>query len=481
MRSQTWIAAVVVWMCGLTLPGTASIALGQVAGGATGTTTGGQAGTTTGAQAGGTAAAQVGGIAVDPEGVVRAVFVRDATGKLAIKRREEAASKNLPSDLNTYSKLRKVSLVRLEKACLKFADEQKNVSPDMQYLAGLQRIDYVFVFPETQDLVLAGPAEGFATDPTGRAVGITTGRPPLRLDDLIVALRALERGGMLGCSIDVRPDNMNQLRRYLAANSYPAASDVAKARFGDMARVLGMQDVRIMGIPSESHFASVLVEADYRMKRISMGLESSGIRGLPSHLSMIAPGQNTIQRWWFTPLYDTCIRSDDGLAYQLAGQRAQLLAEEELPTASGNLTKAATTRVSTKRFAQRFTDKFTELADKSPAFAELQNLIDLSIVAALFKKDRLPDKVSWSRSLFLDEARAKFVKYNVPRQVPSAANFRDAGKVIVGLVGGGVTIQPLETAGSLEFKQDEGEAVAGARKKSEQIRETDPEHPWWWD
>ncbi len=69
----------------------------------------------------------------------------------------------------------------------------------MQYLAGLQRIDYVFVFPEAHDIVIAGPAEGFAEDGAGRTVGLTTGRPPLRLDDLMVALRAVKRGDDVGC------------------------------------------------------------------------------------------------------------------------------------------------------------------------------------------------------------------------------------------------------------------------------------------
>ena len=66
---------------------------------------------------------------------------------------------------------------------------------DQKSIEDLQRIDYVFVFPESKDLVIAGPAEGFAADSTGRVVGVTTGRPPLRLDDLMVALRALERAG----------------------------------------------------------------------------------------------------------------------------------------------------------------------------------------------------------------------------------------------------------------------------------------------
>ena len=45
-----------------------------------------------------------------------------------------------------------------------------------------------------------------------------------------------------------------------------------------MAEILGMQDVRTFGVPAESHFAQVLVEADYLMKRIAVGLSTGRVR-----------------------------------------------------------------------------------------------------------------------------------------------------------------------------------------------------------
>ena len=47
----------------------------------------------------------------------------------------------------------------------------------MQYLAGLQHLKYVFFYPDTRDIVIAGPAEGFFTDPSGRVRGMTSGTP----------------------------------------------------------------------------------------------------------------------------------------------------------------------------------------------------------------------------------------------------------------------------------------------------------------
>ena len=42
------------------------------------------------------------------------------------------------------------------------ASQANQPLPDeVKYLAGLQRVQYVFVDPETKDVILAGPAEGW--------------------------------------------------------------------------------------------------------------------------------------------------------------------------------------------------------------------------------------------------------------------------------------------------------------------------------
>src|SRR5690606_15728844 len=75
---------------------------------------------------------------------------------------------------------------------------------EVKYLAGLQRAQYVFIYPERNDIVIAGPAEGWKLDHLGNVVGLTTNRPVLLLDDLIVALRSgsTSRTEPITCSID---------------------------------------------------------------------------------------------------------------------------------------------------------------------------------------------------------------------------------------------------------------------------------------
>ena len=98
-----------------------------------------------------------------------------------------------------------VSLRGLEAALDEVLKAGTGAVPDeVRFLAGIQRIEYVFVYPEDNDVVLAGPGEGWKVDEKANVVGVTTGRPVLRLDDLLVALRTVEQSrlGGITCSID---------------------------------------------------------------------------------------------------------------------------------------------------------------------------------------------------------------------------------------------------------------------------------------
>jgi hypothetical protein len=456
--------------------------LGGGVGGAGGGVGGGGGGVGGGLGGGGAAGGGAAGIVVDAQGVVRQVFLKDTTGRLDRKRREELAAKSLPRDVNVYSSLRKVSLSRLEAACEAYAQDQKHVPTDMQFLAGLQRIDYVFVDPEEHELVIAGPAEGYLIDAAGRAIGNTTGRPPLRLDDLLVALRSLNRqSGAIGCSIDPTDENLARLKIYLAQDSGAIAPAQAKAKFARLGEVLGMQNVRVFGVPADSHFAEVLVEADIHMKRLSIGVDRTPLKGFKSHLALVGRGENTMQRWWFTPLYDAFTKSDDGLAFQFRGQRVQLLSQEELVSDSGKRSDAPFAHVSTQKYSKQFTERFPDLAAVTPAFAELQNLFDLAVLAALMQKERLPERIGWRMTLFLDAERAALVKQNVPRQVESVSSYKTIGQSLyVAQVGGGVTIDPFRMLRETEFRDDSGSKLSAMRVDAI-ARETNADHPWWWD
>ncbi|MEK6261158.1 MAG: DUF1598 domain-containing protein [Planctomycetota bacterium] len=420
-----------------------------------------------------------GGIKIDAQGVVSLAIANEASGTLDKKRREAAAKKSLSTDITKSSSQRLVSLVRLEQQIDECLKDGKPIPDEVFFLAGLQRIDHIFVFPDDKDLVIAGPAEGFAPDAVGRMIGVDSGRPTLRLDDLVVALRTLIKSQVVGCSIDPVPERLANLQKFVQAGR-PTSVAAGEARLQQMDDILGLQDVRVDGVPTDSHFGLSLVEADYRMKRISLGLENPGVKGLKSHLAMLGANGNTLQRWWFVPLYDAIHRSEDGLAFQFEGQRVQLLSQEEMSDAQGNRAAASTTRLSTQAYAKQFTDKYPELAEKSPVFAELQNLIDLSVFAALVQQERLAEKAGWKMTTLLDEQRFGLPTFNAPKKVASLVNYKRAGSMIVGLVGGGVVIRPQQVLNKAASSSSSGQRLDSIRTEAASAKRNDT-HPWWWD
>lgn len=423
---------------------------------------------------------QAGGIFIDAEGVVRAPATQQVSARLLKERRDAFAAGAYGGDLLTYSERRCISLVGLEAQCAR----QKNgdaLGADVKYLAGLQRIDYLFIDPDSHDVVIAGPAEGFAPDVQGRMRGLTTGRPPLHLEDLVVALNAAFAGtGAIGCSIDPDPTRLASMGEFIRNNSSVTTPAGAAKRYQRMAEILGLQNVSLFGVPEDSHFAHVLVEADFRMKRISLGVEPSGVRGLRSHLALLQPNGNSIQRWWFIPFYDAIYASEDGTAYHLVGQRAQLLAQEELSSLSGERSNAAFTRATTEQFARMFTERFPDLAEHSPVFAQLQNLFDLAVIAALLRREDIPSNVGWPMQTFLDDARGLVGSYAVPRQVESESTFRKGGRgVVLGLVGG-VTIEPDHLLRKFETQADPALRLSGLKHEALSVP-APADHPWWWD
>jgi hypothetical protein len=423
----------------------------------------------------------VSGISIDANGVVRPEFTRGKAPGLIKQQMQAFATSHLPDDMQAFSPQRKVSLVKLEQNYAARADAGEETPADMLHLAGLQRIDYVFVDPQGKDVVLAGPAEGFAPDASGRMRGLTTGRPPIRIDDLMVALRSVLRGdGSIGCSIDPDAQRLATLQNYVRDNSTPVSTSGARRRYQQMAQILGLENISVWGIPDDSHFAQVLVEADYRMKRISLGAEPSGVKGIRSHLSLLVPMGNSMQRWWFAPYYEAIHAADDGTAYQIVGQRAQLLSQEERVDAGGGRSDSAFTRASTQKFAQLFTEHFPELVEASPVFAELQNLFDLAVVSALFRKEKVFERTGWQAEVFLDPQRAEIASFPVPRQVPSEALTKAANRgTMLGLIGG-VTLNPLDVVANVQSKgTPAAQDAAGVRARA--LLGGEDNQRWWWD
>lgn len=433
-------------------------------------------------------AQQTAGVLINPEGVMRMQVHADPTGQLT-RQRVAAARDNLAADIAATSDLRKVSLTRLEAVIAERLQTSSGLGDDMLHLAGLTRLKYVFYYPDSGDIVIAGPAEGWMTDASGRSVGIKSKQPTLHLEDLIVALRmyAPETAGVdndasspvIGCSIDPTQEGLARFQNFLrqvGGTATPADTDYI---VNGLRESLGLQDVRILGVPENTHFARVMVEADYRMKLIGIGLEQPPIR-LASYVHSARPAdvsRNAMQRWFFVPDYE-CVRvSDDGLAMELVGDGVKLIGADEVVGTDGVRRKATRVDKASQLFVTGFTKKYGQLARRSPVFAQLRNLIDVSIAAAYIKDNDLYTDADWNLGVFADESQVSVEHYPVVRQVATAVASVWRGNQLMTPVGGGVHIEPELALSAESLLEDDGKLHAVRVGTDLELAEGQ----WWWD
>jgi hypothetical protein len=429
------------------------------------------------------------GISIDAEGTLDARTFKDFDARL-LRERLAAAKAARPGEIWAAAKLRKISLRRLEAALA--AELAAGRGPDdvMRNLAGLTRVQYVFCLPAAEgkpgDILLAGPAEPFALDAAGRAIGLASARPVLQLDDLAVALRAYppekRDRPFLGCTISPTADGLARFvefqktvpRSVRVEERGPVADAMAKG----VAESLGQARIEVFGISPRTHFAQVLVEADYRMKRIAIGAEPPPIKMTTFIDALSSPQQGMLQRWWFTPDYK-CVRlAEDKLAAELVGQGVQLQAEDKLIGADGSLAVAgAKPNKASELYTLSFTRKYPEISAASPVYAQLRNLIDLAIAAALIRRHDYYKQSGWQAELLGDEDRYSVETLPAPKRVPCVVNSLWKGSRLFTPAGGGVSIRPDEALEAGNLLADELQSVAAQRAQI-----TRPAGDiWWWD
>jgi hypothetical protein len=424
------------------------------------------------------------GVAVDADGVLSLKEFADPGGRLRADRLA-AAKAQQPGNLFAAAKLRKVSLVALERAIDKRLAVDKPLDDAMLHLAGLQRLQYVFCYPDRKDIVIAGPAEGWIADPSGRVVGVSTGKPVLELADLAVALRTFAPHTRdhvwLGCSIDPNPDNLAKLVEFqkTVPHSVKQADrdQVADGMTKGLQEALGMADVRVFGVPANSHFAQVLLEADYRMKLIGIGLEDPPVKMTTFISALTSPPRNALQRWWFTPNYD-CVRvSDDRLAMELLGQGVQLQTEDKVIGPDGVLRGGGPPSKASELFAGAFTKKYVEISDRLPVYAQMRNLFDLGVAAAYIRQQDFYSQCNWQAGTLRDEKALPVETLPSPKKVQCAVNAFWRGNRLLAPAGGGVSASPEEALDPNRLAKDADGKLDGRRK----ALNTPAADSWWWD
>ncbi len=289
-------------------------------------------------------------------------------------------------------------------------------------LGGLRRVDGYILDQSRGDVILFG-----VTDST---------LPELRTEDFAVALRntwlryvRMEGGARIyahpGCTIDPTPAVLGDLEQLGAASGQ---DQTAFARAWCQ-KCSAPQAVRVFGVPVDSHFAKVMVEADYFMKRLSDGSANLGVPGFQSLMDMLMaiaredvagdrpvslPG-TLMNRFWLSA--GQTRYGEDAGAVAFEECQVVLLTEEERLVAGGVRGRGRPHPLA-RAFANSFTSRYAEVADRKPIYREA--LYRFVALARILKSHGVDAELAF----LLDE-------FAVPRidlrpTVPGLANVRTA-------------------------------------------------------
>lgn len=415
--------------------------------------------------------AAVGGVAIDADGVLRNPTVEDMR---ALRDAVAERLATVPQEMDQGLSERRISLRMLDQAIQQATHRDLGMLPDeIKYLAGLQRIQYVLVYPEQQDIVLVGPGEGWQINERGHVVGKTTGRPVIQLEDLLVAFRATFTGQEgISCSIDPTEEGTRAMQQFVRSQRQFSPQAIE-----GIAQSLGPQQITVTGVPETSHFARVLVAADYRMKRIAMRLDPSPLQTLPSFLEMLAGSRvkltNMMPRWWLACDYEPLARSEDGLAWELRGQGVQVKTEDSLVRADGSLERReGQENPLAVQWAESMTRQYDQLSDKDAVFAQLRSLMDMAVVAALIRQEGLLERAQCSLpSLTGNNQDFTLQAWNPPKSVATQCSFVKRGRDYLITASGGVQIDAWKYAGQSQVSQHMSSVLAKTEHQPNR---------WWW-
>lgn len=265
------------------------------------------------------------------------------------------AGANESTVVNVQGSVRLLSLKALLSRLDSVGGEVGRLDESAAFFGGISRIVGYIVDRATADVIVIGTT-----------VSGATGIP---IEDVSTAMQTVYRDGRVP-SISLDPDISN-----------PG----------------GPQTVRIGGVPTQSHFARVMAEADYAMKKIMFGLLPAQSAGFISHYDLLKatpdpkPGQN---RFWLSPVPPgpSDIQMAPTLDEALFSAGMEVLTESEEISSFG-LKGTGSVDTLAQEAAHSFTTHYGDIARQYPIFRSLQGLNDLVLLATVLRKAEVKEPV----------------------------------------------------------------------------------------
>jgi len=330
---------------------------------------------------------------------------------------------------STYGAKRAVSLKTLQQK-LEIFDKTGAVPDGITRLGGLNTVEGYIIDAANKDIILVG--------------SVIPGAPLLYLEDLAVALRnswyeyAELRGktnyyANPGCSIDPDPAVIQRLFALGKKNREDPSGITEEEYIVEWERIgKSPQAVRVLGIPFDTHFARVMVKADYDMKSLVNGSDNPDIPGFSSLMDMtMEEAKNAIQkgeaafsgfslnRFWFFPGKNLYREEDNAVMIEKC---PVILLTEEQYLNKGKIAGYGGGSPLALKFTEAFSEKYSEIAARRPICVELENLFRFVAIAKVMKYMSAQEKSGLDLGYFLKQY--SIPKTPVDRTLPGRTNVK---------------------------------------------------------
>jgi hypothetical protein len=322
------------------------------------------------------------------------------------------------------------------------------------------KLQYIFVYPEEGDIVIAGRAEPFDSKVPYRPLGEKSGRPVLQIDDLVVALRAAGPGRApprIGCDILITQEIADRVDRKVKEIGPKLREMGARAAADAIAEAGGMQPLKYYGVDPNTRFAIVCAEADYRLKQLGLALiKSPAPKVKPYFMLLGRPEQH--HRFSLESHYDAILASPDSTAFELKGPSLKIDGGilRLGGAASGEPSDAA------KKYIAACNENYEELCRSLVSWADLANLTDLIALAALVGKEDLASKARWDLTWLMDPNGYAVAKLEAPKGAAVLCNHRTTNGMVL-FTSGGVGLFPKAVLETVK-RDDEATFKSRARR-----------------
>ena len=341
---------------------------------------------------------------------------------------------------------------------------------------GMTRLDGYVIDDDNKDIVLFGIVE--------------RGQPELAAADFVVALRSAFKRGIdpkdgtdyskrAAISLDTNPEVFHRLHEFQTANVD------GRRKYAELCKT--PQKVRVDGMIRHTRVAKVLIDADYRMKRVGQGLETLPISSpfpgdfeakIREWRAQLEAGQepdvpSNLTRYWFTPGHFSHAVSDDGGKMVCIDHAQVVLKDEDQIYKEGVDVASGAVNAYARAFTCAWTERMEDTYQAEPLWRDMHNMFRNFALSRIMYDLHAFDKADLESEFLLE--RCELPRVEVPDTLPGISRMevyvrrRKGGSTTTyaRTVCGGVSVgftNPIEKHPDTDGEiQRAGQSVLGSR------------------